>query len=106
LPWHVLLAFFLFGDVSDKFFLDEELNKIALEHDTTVSQTALNYVLGKPGVCSIIIGMRNKQQLEENLKAAEWELTTEEVARLDKLSDPVRKYPYFIYDPLKAGTPI
>lgn len=97
-PWPV--------DPEQLFDIVEELNKIAMENDTTVSQTALNYVLRKPGVCSIIIGMRNKQQLEENLKAAEWELTAEEVARLDEISEPVRKYPYFIFNPLKAGKPV
>lgn len=81
----------------------EELDLIAKEHNATISQAALNWVLRKPGVCSLIMGMRNAKQLEENLKATEWEMTAEEVARLDKISEPIQDYPYFTFDP-EAGT--
>ena len=60
-------------------------------------------MLRKPGVTSLIIGMRTAGQLEENLKATDWELSPGEVARLDRVSEPVRKYPYFVYDPIKAA---
>jgi aryl-alcohol dehydrogenase-like predicted oxidoreductase len=64
-----------------------------------VPQTALNYLLRKPGVASLIIGIRNVEQLEENIKATDWEITPEEVARLDKISEPYLDYPYYTYDP-------
>jgi aryl-alcohol dehydrogenase-like predicted oxidoreductase len=81
----------------------DELDRIAADHNATVSQVALNYLLCKPAVASLIIGIRNVEQLEENLKAVDWQITPEEVARLDRVSEPERKYPYYIYDPVKAA---
>ena len=43
--------------------------------------------------------MRTAKQLEENLSVTEWQMTPEEVARLDKLSKPAQDYPYYVYDP-------
>ena len=97
-----------FANLEDKFWpvqaeklydIVKELDRIAKEHNATVSQTALNYLLRKPGVNSLIVGLRTAQQLEENLKATDWEMTPEEVAHLDALSEPVHEYPYFTYDP-------
>jgi aryl-alcohol dehydrogenase-like predicted oxidoreductase len=82
------------------FDIVEELEKIARDHGITVSQTALNYLLGKPGVNSLIIGIRTAKQLEENIGATGWQITPEEVARLDKISEPRRRYPYYIYNPV------
>lgn len=81
------------------FNIVEELERIAREHNVTVSQTALNYLLRKPGINSLIIGMRTANQLAENLKATDWQMAPEEVARLDRISEPTRRYPYYIYDP-------
>jgi aryl-alcohol dehydrogenase-like predicted oxidoreductase len=94
-PWPV--------DFEKLYDIVEELDRIAREHRATVSQAALNYVLQKPGVTSLVVGARNARQLEENLKATDWQLSPEEVARLDRLSEPQCKYPYYIYDPIKAA---
>jgi aryl-alcohol dehydrogenase-like predicted oxidoreductase len=48
------------------------------------------------------VGARNAAQLYENVKATEWEMTEDEFLRLDALSMPARKYPYEVFDPLKA----
>jgi aryl-alcohol dehydrogenase-like predicted oxidoreductase len=97
-----------FGNLEDKFWpvepqklfaIVDELDRIAKEHNVTVPQAALNYLLRKPGMTSLIIGMRTAKQLEENLGATDWEMTPEEVARLDRLSEPPRQYPYYVYDP-------
>ncbi len=82
-------------DPEQLFNIVEELNRIAESHNATVSQAALNYLLRKPGVSSLIFGVRTADQLEENLKATDWQMSPEEVTRLDKLSEPVRRYPYF-----------
>jgi aryl-alcohol dehydrogenase-like predicted oxidoreductase len=87
------------------FAIVDELDVVAANHGATVSQAALNYLLNKPGVCSLIMGLRNLGQLEENLKAFEWELTAEEFARLDEVSAPVRPYPYDIFDPVNDLIP-
>ena len=83
------------------FNIVDELDVIANAHNATISQTALNYLLKKPGINSLIIGVRTADQLAENLKTTEWEITPEEVARLDRVSEPVRRYPYFVYNPVK-----
>ena len=97
-----------FQNLEDKFFqieperlfdIVEELDIIAKEHNATIPQTALNYLLKKPGVASLIIGVRTAKQLESNLKTTDWELSEEEVARLDALSEPYKDYPYFTWDP-------
>jgi aryl-alcohol dehydrogenase-like predicted oxidoreductase len=88
----------------DKLFeIVDELDKVAKAHNATVSQAALNYQLKKPGVSSLIIGIRVAEQLKENLKTVEWEINPEEVARLDKVSEPLRRYPYFVFNPVKKG---
>jgi aryl-alcohol dehydrogenase-like predicted oxidoreductase len=79
------------------FDIVDVLAEIARERDVTVPQVALNYVLQKPCVCSAIIGTRRISQLEENLKAMGWQLTTEEAARLDKVSEPQRLYRSMFY---------
>lgn len=76
----------------------DELEKTARSHNATITQAALNYLLRKPGVTSVIIGARNKEQLADNLKTSDWEMTAEEVARLDELSKPPRVYPYWMLE--------
>jgi aryl-alcohol dehydrogenase-like predicted oxidoreductase len=56
---------------------------------------ALNWLLRKPSVSNIVIGARNEEQLKQNLGAVGWSLTSAEVARLDKASEPRLPYPYW-----------
>jgi aryl-alcohol dehydrogenase-like predicted oxidoreductase len=84
----------------DKLFATiDELDKVAEAHHATVSEAALNYLLKKPAVNAVIFGIRGVEQLKQNIKAVEWEITPQEVARLDKVSEPLRRYPYFILIP-------
>ena len=76
----------------------DELEKTARNYGATVAQAALNYLLRKPGVTAVIIGARNKEQLKDNLKTVGWEMSAEEVARLDGLSKPARVYPYWMLE--------
>jgi aryl-alcohol dehydrogenase-like predicted oxidoreductase len=89
---------FLQFDEEKGFDIVDELEKTARSHNATITQAALNYLLRKPGVTSVIIGARNKEQLADNLKTADWEMTAEEVARLDELSKPPRVYPYWMLE--------
>jgi aryl-alcohol dehydrogenase-like predicted oxidoreductase len=84
---------FLQFDEEKGFDIIEELEKTAKNHNATIAQAALNYLLRKPGVSSVIIGAKTKEQLANDLKASDWEMTAEEVERLDKLSMPPRVYP-------------
>jgi aryl-alcohol dehydrogenase-like predicted oxidoreductase len=67
---------------------------IAAETNKSAAQVALNWLLGKPGVTAPIIGARNMDQLEDNLGAAGWSLTADQMARLDQASYKAPSYPY------------
>lgn len=73
----------------------EVLEEVAANHDATVAQAALNWLLRKPFVSSVIVGARTEEQLRDNLRAAEWEMTEEELERLNEVSEPVPIYPYW-----------
>ena len=89
---------FLQFDEEKGFDIVDELEKTARNYGATVAQAALNYLLRKPGVTAVIIGARNKEQLKDNLKTVGWEMSAEEVARLDGLSKPARVYPYWMLE--------
>lgn len=91
---------FLQFDEERGFDIVDELEKIAQNHNATIAQAALNYLLRKPGVTSVIIGARTKEQLTDNLKTTDWEMTAEEVAKLDELSAPTKVYPYWMLQQL------
>jgi len=71
------------------------LEAIAGELARTVSQVALNWLLGRPSVSTLITGARNEAQLRDNLGAATFTLSAEQVARLDAASARPPVYPYW-----------
>ncbi|HEX2527155.1 MAG TPA: aldo/keto reductase [Geminicoccus sp.] len=73
----------------------EVLVEIGEAHGVSGAQVALAWLLGRPGVASLIIGARNEQQLEDNLQAADLVLAAEERTRLDEVSAPALLYPYW-----------
>jgi aryl-alcohol dehydrogenase-like predicted oxidoreductase len=75
----------------------DALEEIARETGRAVPQIALNWLLGRPSVSSVIVGARNEEQLRQNLGAVGWSLTEEQVARLDLASAVTAPYPYFPY---------
>jgi aryl-alcohol dehydrogenase-like predicted oxidoreductase len=77
------------------FRVVDAIDAIAAETGKTVPQIALNWLLQRPTVSTVIIGARNEEQLMQNLGAVGWNLTTEQVARLDAASDVTPVYPYW-----------
>ncbi|MFT8246760.1 aldo/keto reductase [Roseomonas sp. BN140053] len=75
----------------------DALVAVAGEAGHTVPQVALNWLLGRPTVSSVIIGARDEAQLRENLGAAGWTLTPAQVAALDTASDVLPPYPHTPY---------
>ena len=71
------------------------LVEIADAHDVSPAQVALAWLLGRPGVCSVVVGARTEEQLADNLGAADLELSDDERARLDEVSAPPLLYPYW-----------
>lgn len=79
------------------FAVVDELDAIATESGKTIPQVALNWLLRRPTVSSVIIGARDAAQLTENLGATGWSLDAEQIARLDAVSDREPPYPHFPY---------
>jgi len=82
-------------DVDQLYDIIDVLVEIAEARGVPPAQIALSYLLGKPGVASLIIGARTEEQLVGNLKATEVELSDDERARLDEVSEPPLIYPYW-----------
>jgi len=75
----------------------DALDDVAEETGKTIPQIALNWLLQRPTVATILIGARNEDQLRENLGAIGWNLTRDQVARLDAASAVTPPYPYYPY---------
>jgi aryl-alcohol dehydrogenase-like predicted oxidoreductase len=73
------------------------LDEIAAETGRSVAQVAINWVLGRPTVSSVILGARDEAQLKDNLGAVGWSLGPEQIARLDAASAVVPAYPHYPY---------
>jgi aryl-alcohol dehydrogenase-like predicted oxidoreductase len=75
----------------------EAMDEIAEETGKTLPQIALNWLLRRPTVSSVLIGARDEAQLRQNLGALGWELTADQIARLDAASAVTPPYPYYPY---------
>lgn len=77
------------------FTVVDMLDEIAKETEKTITQIALNWLLQRPTISTLIIGARNETQLMQNLGAVGWSLTSDQIARLDKASEAPKAYPYW-----------
>ena len=99
--------------VSDDYLFKviDAIDGVARENGKSVSQIALNWLLQRPTVATVIFGARNEEQLRQNLGAAGWNLTPEQVAKLDAASQVARSYRYWhqaqfvVRNPLPVGEP-
>lgn len=84
--------------VSDEYFhtVLNALEEVAQEVNKTIPQTAINWLLQRPTVSNIVIGARNEHQLLDNLGAVGWELTGDQVKKLDEASEIMPAYPYWV----------
>jgi len=73
----------------------DALDELARETGKSLPQIALNWLLQRPSVATIIVGARNEEQLRQNLGAVGWNLTPAQVARLDAASAVTPAYPYW-----------
>jgi len=77
------------------FKVVDAIDEIAKQTGKTVPQIALNWLLQRPTVSTVIVGARNEEQLRQNLGAVGWNLTPAQVARLDAASAVTPAYPYW-----------
>ncbi|MGA9244504.1 MAG: aldo/keto reductase [Silvibacterium sp.] len=83
--------------VDDEFLykIVDTIDEVAKETSKSVPQIALNWLLQRPTVASIIMGARNEEQLKQNLASTGWNLSPEQVAKLDSVSAVTPIYPYW-----------
>jgi len=83
--------------VADEYLFGviDALDEVAKETGKTIPQIALNWLLQRPTVSTVVIGARNEAQLAQNLGAIGWNLTKEQVACLDAASATTFAYPYW-----------
>ena len=94
-------------DIPDEWLYSvvDVLDAISAETGKTVSQVSLNWLLQRPTVSSVIIGARDEAQLRENLGAVGWNLSAEQVARLDAATETDTIYPYWHQRGFKERNP-
>jgi aryl-alcohol dehydrogenase-like predicted oxidoreductase len=84
----------------------DAIDAIAEETGKSVSQIALNWLLQRPTVSSVIVGARNEEQLKPNLGAVDWNLSAEQVEKLDRASEIPTIYPYWHQRPFAERNPL
>ena len=75
----------------------DAMDEVAKETGKTLPQIALNWLLQRPTVASVLIGARDEAQLKQNLGALGWQLSADQAARLDAASAVTPPYPYYPY---------
>jgi aryl-alcohol dehydrogenase-like predicted oxidoreductase len=77
------------------FKVVDALDEVAKETGKSIPQIALNWLLQRPTISSVIIGARNEKQLLDNIGAVGWALSKEQIAKLDAASAVTPAYPYW-----------
>jgi aryl-alcohol dehydrogenase-like predicted oxidoreductase len=73
----------------------DALDQVARETEKSVPQVALNWLLRRPTISTVIIGARNEEQLRQNLAAEGWSLSPSQIATLDRANEQKPVYPYW-----------
>jgi aryl-alcohol dehydrogenase-like predicted oxidoreductase len=83
--------------VSDEYLFKvvDALVEVAKETGKSETQVALNWLVQRPSISTVIFGARNEEQLRQNLGAVGWNLSREQIAKLDAASDVTPIYPYW-----------
>jgi aryl-alcohol dehydrogenase-like predicted oxidoreductase len=84
-------------DIERLYRVVDVLDEIAAETGKSIPQIALNWLLQRPTVSTILVGARDEAQLRQNLGAVGWNLTIEQIDRLTKVSEQTPPYPYYPY---------
>jgi aryl-alcohol dehydrogenase-like predicted oxidoreductase len=87
-----------FQKISDRNWkIVSELEQVAKELGRSMAQVAVNWTANRPGIASVIVGATKLSQLEDNLKALEFEIPTELANRLELVSRPDSQFPYSFF---------
>jgi len=88
------------------FKVVDALAAVGEEVGKSVPQVALNWLLQRPTVANVIVGARDEKQLRENLGAVGWNLSADQVRRLDEASAVTRPYPYWHQEGFTERNPL
>jgi aryl-alcohol dehydrogenase-like predicted oxidoreductase len=77
------------------FKVVDALIEVAKETGKSATQVALNWLVQRPSISTVIFGARNEEQLRQNLGAVGWSLSGEQIGKLDRASDVTPVYPYW-----------
>jgi aryl-alcohol dehydrogenase-like predicted oxidoreductase len=83
----------------------DAMREIAERRGASVARVALAWLLAKPHVTTVIIGAKSTEQLSDNIAAASFDLTAQEVAHLDEVSTPRQEYPGWMVARQALGRP-
>jgi aryl-alcohol dehydrogenase-like predicted oxidoreductase len=89
----------MFKFTERNFAIVAELERVANEVGRPMAQVALNWVVNRPGVATVILGATKLSQLNDNLQALDFDLPAGLRARLDDVSAPKAPYPYTFFEP-------
>jgi aryl-alcohol dehydrogenase-like predicted oxidoreductase len=82
-------------DTERVYSVVDAIDAIAEDTGKSVPQIAINWLLQRPSVATVILGARNEQQLRDNLGAVGWTLSPAQMAALDNASATTLTYPYW-----------
>ncbi len=84
-------------EVSDEYLYKviDAIDEVAAETGKTVPQIALNWLLNRPSISNVVVGVRNEEQLKQNLEVVEFNLSADQIAKLDAASQVTPAYPYW-----------
>ncbi|MGZ3872214.1 MAG: aldo/keto reductase [Mucilaginibacter sp.] len=82
-------------DFEHLYNIVDALDEVAEETGKSVAQVSLNWLLQRPTVANLVIGARNEEQLKQNLAAVGWNLTVDQIKKLDAASEVDPIYPYW-----------
>ena len=82
-------------DEKKAFEIIDIMEDIAANNGCSIAQVAINYLRGKPAVSALVLGIRKKEQLQDNIKALNWKLSEDDISALDKASQLPPVYPYW-----------
>ncbi len=82
-------------DEKKLFKIIDKMEEISKNHHASIPQVAINYILKKPAMASVVIGVRKKEQLEDNIRSLNFELSSSEMDELDEISSNPLPYPYW-----------
>lgn len=93
--WHIMKALGIAERDGLPRFITQQIHYTLEARGVSGAQVALAWLLGRPGVATLVIGGRNEAQFRDNIAAADLKLTDEERAKLDAVSKPPLLYPYW-----------